>query len=79
MSSGLGGTGAGPTGAETVERLTSEDRVVDLGALPMSGERVLNLQIPASLPRGFVYYLQASIVNPDSTFQRTNSVPLLVR
>ncbi len=68
-----------PVASDRIEHMTSEERVVDLGAMPASGVRTLTLQMPANVAPGFAFYAQVEVVNPGGVVQRSNSLPMIMR
>lgn len=62
-----------------IEQLVTAGRTLALGALPSSGELRVSLQIPASWPRGTLFWMQASMTDTATSSQLSNSVALLVR
>lgn len=61
-----------------IERLIVPQRGLDLGTLPANGERTVTLTLPAGAPTGAAWWLQASTLL-SGNFQRSNSLPLIVR
>lgn len=67
-----------PTPGVDVERLVSQERVVNLGVLPASGVRSVNFMLAPSLPTGTMLGLQATTNGPNG-MRRSNSAPIVVR
>jgi hypothetical protein len=61
-----------------IERLLTPQRRINLGALPASGERTVTLTLPSGAPTGATWWVQASTMS-GANFQRSNSLPLIVR
>ncbi|MCP3918089.1 MAG: hypothetical protein GY711_21280 [bacterium] len=63
-----------------IERLTSENWVKPLELMPASGFIDVGMLIPVNATVGNTFYCQASAVDiATQTFQRSNSIPILVR
>jgi hypothetical protein len=61
-----------------IERLTNEERQIDLAAIPPGGVASLVVPLPLSLGPGFTFFAQARILRGGQEL-RTNSVPVVVR
>ena len=61
-----------------IERLTNEERQLDLGAIPPGGMASFVLPLPLSLGPGFTFFAQARILRNGQEL-RTNSVPIVLR
>jgi hypothetical protein len=61
-----------------IERLTNEERQLDLGAIPLGGSASFVLDLPLSLGPGFTFFAQARILRNGQEL-RTNSVPVVLR
>ena len=67
-----------PLPGVAIERLTTEERSMNLGTIGAAGNVTLQLVVPASLPQGFTFHAQA-VVQRGSEELRTNSVPVVLR
>ena len=61
-----------------IERLTNEERQLDLGAIMPGGLTSLVLDLPLALGPGFTFFAQARILR-NGVELRTNSVPIVLR
>jgi len=61
------------------DRLLFPVRTYDLGTIPASGERTFTLNLPASLPDGFLILAQGSVVSPSGTTRLSQCVPIVLR
>jgi len=58
-----------------IERLTSEERAIPLGA---GGAATLTIALPPQSPPGFAFFAQARVLRGSEEL-RTNSIPVVVR
>lgn len=61
------------------DQLTNALRSYTLGVIPPSGITTLTLNVPASLPPGFVIVAQGSTTSPSGQTRLTQSAPVVVR
>jgi hypothetical protein len=61
-----------------IEKLTTEERALDLGSIGASGYVGKPLTLPATLPKGYCFFSQARILRAGSEL-RTNSIPIVIR
>jgi len=68
-----------PVAGIAEDLLTSRDRVIPLGNVPPNGQLDWSFAVPANLPVGLVFYVQAATSPAASEVRLTHSVPIILQ